>query len=273
MTRRCVPSPEPFSEPSSGPERGRPAPTAADLDARIARARERLDGLRAGAGRALAAWEDRHDIALCHGSCAIEGNVLTPDEAASLLATQSAVPGRPLYDQMQILNEAAACILVHEHVACRGVLDEGFLRAVHERAVLNCEPRDSRHERQLRAGPETTGLLPAPGALPALLAGLARWLEDAGSTPAAAFEAHWRLVAMQAFAAANNRVARLAMTLLLRRGGYPPVVVEPEARAAYLDALRARRDGRAERLDVFLRTRLLRGLDGAIEAASRGRAV
>src|SRR5438105_14669043 len=62
-------------------------------------------------------------------------------------------------------------------------------------------------------------------------------LETAPSTPDAAFEAHFRLVAIHPFADGNGRTARLLMNLLLLRGGYPPLAVRPEDRGAYLDAL------------------------------------
>jgi Fic family protein len=70
---------------------------------------------------------------------------------------------------------------------------------------------------------------------------LARRLSQSGKnsplTPAAAFEAHYRLAAIHPFSDGNGRTARLLMNLLLIRSGYPPIAVRPEDRKAYLDSL------------------------------------
>jgi Fic family protein len=52
-----------------------------------------------------------------------------------------------------------------------------------------------------------------------------------------AFSAHARLVAIHPFSDGNGRTGRLLMNLLLMQAGYPPVVIGPEHRAAYIDAL------------------------------------
>ena len=54
-----------------------------------------------------------------------------------------------------------------------------------------------------------------------------------------AFEAHARLVAIHPFSDGNGRTARLLMNLLLIQDGYPPLVLAPEHRAAYIDALQS----------------------------------
>ncbi len=63
------------------------------------------------------------------------------------------------------------------------------------------------------------------------------WLAKAEPTPAATFDAHFRLVAIHPFSDGNGRTARLLMNLLLLREGYPPVAVRPEDRKDYLDTL------------------------------------
>jgi Fic family protein len=56
-------------------------------------------------------------------------------------------------------------------------------------------------------------------------------------SPAASFDAHYRLVGIHPFGDGNGRTARLLMNLLLLREGYPPVSVRPEDRKIHLDTL------------------------------------
>src|SRR5262249_40537666 len=73
--------------------------------------------------------------------------------------------------------------------------------------------------------------------VPELMAEFGRQLEATPATPEAAFDAHFRLVAIHPFSDGNGRTARLLMNLMLLRGGYPPVAVRPEDRMTYLDTL------------------------------------
>jgi hypothetical protein len=52
-----------------------------------------------------------------------------------------------------------------------------------------------------------------------------------------AAEAHHRLVTIHPFVDGNGRTARLLMNLLLLQGGYPPAIVRPQDRRAYINSL------------------------------------
>jgi Fic family protein len=64
------------------------------------------------------------------------------------------------------------------------------------------------------------------------------------------------LVDIHPFNDGNGRTARLAMNLLLIRGGYPPIAILPEDRLAYFRALQQGHEPFAtllyERLDATL---------------------
>ncbi len=66
---------------------------------------------------------------------------------------------------------------------------------------------------------------------------LGRWLALAPATAATAIAAHERLVSIRPFADGNGRTARLLMNLVLLRGGYSPIVIGPDHRLAYINAL------------------------------------
>ena len=90
----------------------------------------------------------------------------------------------------------------------------------------------------------------------------AAWLAAAPAGYDTAFAAHARLVAIHPFSDADGRTARLLMNLLLMQAGYPPVVIGPEHRTAYIDALQALqlRDD-AEPYDRLMAERLEASLD------------
>jgi Fic family protein len=64
-----------------------------------------------------------------------------------------------------------------------------------------------------------------------------RWLAGAPASVESALEAHLRLVSIHPFSDGNGRTARLLMNLLLLKAGYPPLVVRPEDRPDYLEAI------------------------------------
>jgi Fic family protein len=104
-------------------------------------------------------------------------------------------------------------------------------------------------------------LLPSPAEIPARMGDLAAWLAQAPLTPESAFDAHERLVTVHPFSDGNGRTARLLMNLLLTKAGYPPLVIRPEDRLAYFDALDATRIGNRAAYHEFMYARLEQALD------------
>src|SRR5205807_6009541 len=96
-----------------------------------------------------------------------------------------------------------------------------------------------RYRRRQRVIAGSPLVLPTPAEIPALMGDFVAWLSTASVGAETAFAAHARLVAIHPFSDGNGRTARLLMNLLLLRAGYPPVVIGPEHRAAYIDALQA----------------------------------
>ena len=98
---------------------------------------------------------------------------------------------------------------------------------------------------------------PTPAEIPALMGDFSSWLKEAPATPETAFAAHRRLVDIHPFNDGNGRTTRLLMNLVLLRGGYPPIAVRPEDRAAYVRALQESQAGRGtEAFDRLLYERL-----------------
>lgn len=68
---------------------------------------------------------------------------------------------------------------------------------------------------------------------------LVSWLSGVPLTPETAFTAHEKLVSIHPFGDGNGRTGRLLMNLLLLKTGYPPIIIGPEERLAYLQGLEA----------------------------------
>jgi Fic family protein len=202
--------------------------------------KQRLDRLRPLAGRsldALAAW---YDVELTWSSNAIEGNTLTRSETAIVLEKGITIGGKPLKDHLEAIGHGDALAYVRRLAAQGEPIREIDIREIHRLVLQRIAPEDagrySDHQRTIAGSPLA---LPVPAEIPALMGDLARWLAAAPAEPETAFAAHARLVTIHPFSDGNGRTARLLTNLLLMRAGYPPVVIGPEQRARYIDALQA----------------------------------
>ena len=210
----------------------------ADLDRLIAERKGRLDALRPLSGDALAQLQEYYDVELTYTSNAIEGNTLTLRETAEVIAHGITVGGKPLRDHLEAQDHYAALLWMREIATGDAPIDEAVVVELHRRIVARSQPGIggvySVHPRRV-AG--SNAIFPNAMKIPALMRALG--VDLAASLPIAhtAFDAHFRLTAIHPFTDGNGRTARLLMNLILIRGGYPPVAVRPEDRAAYLAAL------------------------------------
>src|SRR5471030_1581146 len=209
-----------------------------ELLAAIATKKERLDALRPFSQAALLALQKSYDVDLTYTSNAIEGNTLTLRETAELIEHGITVAGKPLRDHLEAVDHYNAVLWMRELAAKTTPMDETTVRELHRRIVARSQPEIggiySTVPRRIAGSPV---VLPNPVKIPPLMKDLGDWLGRFEPEPAAAFDAHFRLVAIHAFSDGNGRTARLLMNLLLLRGGYPPVAVRPEDRKTYLDTL------------------------------------
>jgi Fic family protein len=117
-------------------------------------------------------------------------------------------------------------------------IGEPVVRDLHRCIVARSEPAIaglySPHRRRIAGSPV---VFPNPIKIPDLMEAFGHSLEQAPTTPEAAFDAHFRLTAIHPFSDGNGRTARLLMNLLLLRDGYVPIAVRPEDRKTYLDTL------------------------------------
>ncbi|MBI1867630.1 MAG: Fic family protein [Methylocystis sp.] len=197
-----------------------------------------LDRLRPLSAAALAQLQKHYDVELTYSSNAIEGNTLTLRETAEVIEHGVTVGGKSLRDHLEAVDHYDALLWMRELAATTTPVDDNVVCELHRRIVARSQPEIagiySRNPRRIAGSPV---VFPNPAKIPQLMEDFGAWLKTAPTTPASAFEAHFRLTAIHPFGDGNGRTARLLMNLLLIRGGYPPVAVRPEDRKAYLDSL------------------------------------
>jgi Fic family protein len=229
-----------------------------DLLEQIADKKAQLDALRPVVGDALKGLQKFYDVELTYTSNAIEGNTLTYRETAEVIEHGITVGGKPLRDHLEAIDHYEALQWMR-HIAEQAVpLSEAVVRELHRRIVVRSQPEIagiySRNPRRIAGSPV---IFPNPVKIPDLMSEFGTWLAQASPTTTTTFDAHYRLTAIHPFGDGNGRTARLLMNLMLIRGGYPPVAVRPEDRAAYLDALeRASLDSDLAPFQLFMHRRL-----------------
>src|SRR6266404_3766426 len=230
---------------------------------RLRARKQRLDRLRPLSPKSLEALAAWYDVELTYSSNAIEGNTLTRSETAIVLEKGITIGGKPLKDHLEAMGHRDALAFVRTLAAAGEPLREIDIREIHRLILAQVDPEEagrySRHQRMI-AG--SSLVLPTPAEIPAAMGDFAAWLAAAPTGYDTAFAAHARLVAIHPFSDANGRTARLLMNLLLMRAGFPPLVIGPEHRSAYIDALQAlqlRAD--AEPYQLFMIERLDASLD------------
>ncbi|HEY6431039.1 MAG TPA: Fic family protein [Acetobacteraceae bacterium] len=243
------------------------------LLASIAAKKAELDRLRVRSPGGLANFEHTQDLELTYTSNAIEGNTLTAVETTLVVEKGITIGGKPLKDHLEAVDHFEALHYVRELARQAVQFTEMDVRNLHRLVMLRSAPgiagRYADQGRYVLTAHGRHGF-PSPAEVPSLMGDFARWLAGATATPETAFAAHRRLVDIHPFNDGNGRTARLLMNLVLLRGGYPPVVVRLEDRAAYVEALQSAQAGHgAEAFDRLFYERLDATLGEYVSAAGQ----
>lgn len=212
----------------------------AELLRAIDQKKKRLDAVRPLPKELLKNIRDWDRVELTYTSNALEGNSLTAGETAIILEKGIAIGGKPLKDHLEAINHGFAfdnIMSLVQRSSDEFSLSE--LYAIHQLILRSIDDANAGKLRTVNI--RITGLdlkLADHVRLPELMEHFIDWLTTTDEHPVLrAADAHLKLVTIHPFIDGNGRTARLLMNLLLMQAGYPPAVIKPEERAAYIDAL------------------------------------
>jgi Fic family protein len=231
------------------------------------RKKELLDRQRPLSAALLEQLDAGYDIELTYSSNAIEGNTLTRSETAIVIEKGLTVRGKPLKDHEEAVDHFEALRFVRSLALDSRPITEADVRSIHRLVVARTQSREAgkygSHQRFI-SGSDVK--LPSPTEVPLLMVEFCTWLVSAELTHQNAIEAHLQLVSIHPFSDGNGRTSRLLMNLLLLRGGWPAMVIQPEERTDYIDGLeRVQVIGDRADYDQFMLNSLERSLDDYLE--------
>ena len=187
-----------------------------------------------------------------HNSTALEGNTLTLGDTIKVLELGLTISGKPLREHLEVHGHARAIDLVYRMLE-KPVIDEQDVFDLH-RAVMppvmdihnpigawKREPNGTHGEAN---GRSVFMEYAAPGDVPALMS---RWISEfnkavnrargAEGVLDAYARAHAGFARIHPFYDGNGRVARLVANIPVLRAGWPPILVSPRRRGAYISLL------------------------------------
>jgi len=232
---------------------------------RITARKVELDRRRPLPPAVAAKLKEYFDVEWTYHSNAIEGSSITLAETKVILDGLT-VGGKPLREQLEVINHKHAIDLVEALAAGHESLTEHTIRQIH--ALILRTINDEEAGRYRRVSVRITGsnyVPPDPSAVPPLMHEFSLWLNSQEAQALHPVElaalAHFRLVDIHPFVDGNGRTARLLMNLILLRNGYPLAVVKNEDRSRYYDLLEKAHQGETAKFVAFIAQAVDRTLD------------
>jgi Fic family protein len=215
--------------------------------------------------------EEWFRVELTYSSNALEGNTLTRRETAVVLEKGLTIGGKSLKEHLEATNHARALDFVHSLIDKKpSQITEHDILTIHAMILKGIEDEHAGRYRTIAVRISgSTVILPNPRKLPTLMEDFHDWLtQKHGLHPVAfASEAHYQLVTIHPFVDGNGRTARLLMNLLLLMQGYPPAIIRPRDRLAYIGALeQAQLGGSKEPYERLIAKAVDRSLDIYLQA-------
>ena len=178
--------------------------------------------------RVLARLRETSRLFSTHYSTRIEGNRLTREEVAQVIAENQHFPGRER-DQDEVRGYYAALDEVEGLARIGAELTEASIRKLHALVLgagkTQAKPtpyRDGQNVIQDTATGQVVYLPPEASDVPPLMAALVNWIsaKDDMPVPLKAAVAHYQYATIHPYYDGNGRTARLLTTLILHLGGY-----------------------------------------------------
>ena len=233
----------------------------ADLDERLSRLRPLPESKWTSLTRLFAA----EDVRFTWASNALEGNTLTLRETQRILEDGATIAGKPMRDHLEAVNHAAAVRRMHE-IADRGeVITVHVMLALHGLLMRGIDDAWAGRIRNDAVAIAGTAYRPpsADRASAGVDESFARYAKrkQTAHPVLVAVDLHYEIARLHPFFDGNGRTARLLMNAHLLQRRFPPLIIEPDRRGAYLDALDAGQTvGDASAFRLFVADAMLQSL-------------
>jgi cell filamentation protein, protein adenylyltransferase len=204
-------------------------------------------------------------VELTYTSNAIEGNTLTRAETALVIEKGLTVGGKSLKEHFEANNHAHALQWIRTLVSKTVQdIDEAIILQIHRYILEAIDDVNAGFYRNILVRISGSPvILPNPLKVPDLMADFIAWIHSSKQNPIElAALAHYKLVSIHPFVDGNGRTARLLMNLILMMHGYPPAIIRPEDRLAYIKSLESAQLGSS--LDRYIAL-IARAIDQSLE--------
>jgi Fic family protein len=208
-----------------------------DLAARL----QRLQPLWGAALASLRRLFAAEDIRFTWASNALEGNTLSLRETQRVVEDGVTIPGKSLREHLEAVNHAAAVRRMHALADAREPLTVHVMLELHGLLLRGIDDAWAGRIRNDAVAIAGTAYRPPPAdaASQGVDETFARYAEreERDHPVLVAADLHDEIARLHPFFDGNGRTARLLMNAHLLQRGYPPLIIEPDSRGAYLDAL------------------------------------
>lgn len=217
---------------------------------------------------------DWFKLELTYTSNAIEGNTLSRAQTAQVVTKNLAIAGKTLNEHQEAINHARAFDWVAKQAAQPHLaITHKIILDLHQMILKNIDDQNAGRYRNTPvriAGSRV--VLPNPAKVTALMDKFVMTLKNNSTDPVTlAIDAHLELVSIHPFVDGNGRTARLLMNLILLHAGYPPIIVHPEQRTVYLNALeKVQLGGKSDAYYNLMGKSLLNSIDLVLQTVADG---
>jgi Fic family protein len=233
----------------------------------------RLDNLRPLSFELAKNLDEWFKVELTYTSNALEGNSLTRKETAIVIEKGLTIGGKALVEHLEATNHAKALDTIHTLRKKKTTdITESDVLTIHNIILHGIDDHNAGRYRQVPVRISGSSVvMPNPMKVPSLMIDFIAWLKSETNIHPVHFagEAHYRLVTIHPFTDGNGRTARLLMNLILIMEGYPPAIIKPQERLAYITSLEtAQLGGTKEPYHQIIMNAVNRSLDIYLKAAS-----
>jgi len=233
-----------------------------NLDERLSRLRP----LSAGAWTSLIRLFAAEDVRFTWASNALEGNTLTLRETQRVLEDGATIAGKSMREHLEAVNHAAAVRRMHEMAERREALTVHVMLEFHGLLMRGIDDTWAGRIRNDAVAIAGTQYRPpdADTASSGVDESFTRYDErkQRDHPVLVAADLHYQIARLHPFFDGNGRTARLLMNAHLLQNAYPPLIIEPDERGAYLDALDAGQEtGDATAFRLFIADAMQRSLE------------